>query len=53
MGHPAPSLPSDDEPKCGKCGAPIDSGIMAVGCLAGQDCEFWTPELDALMAMFS
>lgn len=50
-GHPAPEHESDD-PKCDKCGAPIDSGIMAVGCPSGKDCEFWTPELDEFMAMF-
>jgi hypothetical protein len=28
-------------PTCDKCGAPVDTGMMAVFCSKGSDCEFW------------
>lgn len=32
-----------DDPKCDKCGAPIDTGLMAVFC-PRNDCEFMPEE---------
>ena len=34
------------EPTCDKCGAPITTGLMAVFCPAGKECEFWVPEVE-------
>lgn len=35
---------SDESPKCDKCGAPIETGLMAVFCPYAEQCEFWVPE---------
>lgn len=37
---------TDDDPRCDKCGAPITTGLMAVFCPAGRQCEFWTEGVD-------
>lgn len=44
----------DDQagPRCDKCGAEITTGLMAVYCPRGRDCEFWTPAVDEFMAEF-
>lgn len=34
----------DDDPKCDKCGAPITTGLMAVFCPKGDDCEFFVAD---------
>lgn len=34
----------DDDPKCDKCGAPITTGLMAIYCPHGRQCEFYVPE---------
>jgi hypothetical protein len=40
--HPTPQVClTDDEPKCGKCGYEITTGLMAVFCPEGSACEFW------------
>lgn len=31
---------ADPDPTCGKCGAPITTGMMAVLCPRGRQCEF-------------
>ena len=40
MGIEPQSLPLDDAPRCGKCGAPITTGAMAMLCPFGRQCEF-------------
>lgn len=37
---------SDNTPTCDKCGAPICTGLMAVFCPRGDDCEFFPDEPD-------
>lgn len=34
------------KPRCDKCGAEITTGLMAVFCPRGKECEFWVPELE-------
>jgi len=36
----------EQEPCCGKCGALITTGAMALFCPAGKDCEFWVPAVE-------
>ena len=43
----------DNEPHCDKCGAPVTTGMMAMFCPAGKDCEFWVPATEDFKAMFS
>ena len=35
-----------DTPTCDKCGAEITTGLMAVFCPGGKECEFWVPEVE-------
>jgi hypothetical protein len=30
-----------DDPKCDTCGAPVETGMMAVFCPRAEKCEFW------------
>ena len=37
-------LKSVDGPRCDKCGAPVETGLIAVFCPHGDDCEFFVEE---------
>ena len=39
-------------PRCDKCGAPVETGAMALFCPKGRDCEFWVPEVETINGMF-
>ena len=39
-----------DEVCCGRCGAPITTGAMALICPYERECEFWCPEVDTFTA---
>jgi hypothetical protein len=40
-------------PRCEKCGAPVETGAMALICPFGKDCEFWVPEVETFRAAFT
>lgn len=40
-----------NDPRCDKCGAEITTGLMAVFCPRGKECEFWVPEVEEFKAI--
>jgi hypothetical protein len=39
--------------RCDKCGAEITTGLMAVFCPKGKECEFWVPEVEEFKKEFN
>ena len=37
-------MTDDDTPRCDKCGMEITTGLMAVFCPFGKECEFYPEE---------